>query len=243
MNIFSRIIEFFSGGFSRIVSVLFGRGRWMLIVNGLKVTLLLSFFSVIIGTVIGTVVALIKVAYVNRPKSKVLKALNTVATLYVNVVRGTPTVVQLLIMNFVVFASSSNMILIAVLTFGINSGAYVSEVMRAGINAVDYGQTEAGRSLGLSEYDTMKEIVLPQAIKNILPALGNEFITLIKETSIAGYIALQDLTKAGDLIRFATYEAFIPLITVALIYLVIVLGLTKLVSMLERRLAKSDNRR
>jgi His/Glu/Gln/Arg/opine family amino acid ABC transporter permease subunit len=215
----------------------------MLIVNGLKVTLLLSFFSVIIGTVIGTVVALIKVAYVNRPKSKVLKALNTVATLYVNVVRGTPTVVQLLIMNFVVFASSSNMILIAVLTFGINSGAYVSEVMRAGINAVDYGQTEAGRSLGLSEYDTMKEIVLPQAIKNILPALGNEFITLIKETSIAGYIALQDLTKAGDLIRFATYEAFIPLITVALIYLVIVLGLTKLVSMLERRLAKSDNRR
>ena len=115
--------------------------------------------------------------------------------------------------------------------------------MRAGINAVDYGQTEAGRSLGLSEYDTMKEIVLPQAVKNILPALGNEFITLIKETSIAGYIALQDLTKAGDLIRFATYEAFIPLITVALIYLVIVLGLTKLVSMLERRLAKSDNRR
>ena len=197
----------------------------------------------LIGTAIGTLVALVKVAYVNRPKSKLLKVLNTIATLYVNIVRGTPTVVQLLIMNFVVFASSSNMILIAVLTFGINSGAYVSEVMRAGINGVDYGQTEAGRSLGLSEYDTMKEIVLPQAIKNILPALGNEFITLIKETSIAGYIALQDLTKAGDLIRFATYEAFIPLITVALIYLVIVLGLTKLVSILERRLAKSDNRR
>ena len=122
------------------------------------------------------------------------------------------------------------------------SYAYVSEIMRAGINAVDYGQTEAGRSLGLSYFETMKSIILPQAIKNILPALGNEFIVLLKETSIAGYISIQDLTKAGDLIRFATFEAFIPLITVAVIYLIMVLGLSKLLSMLERRLSKSDNR-
>ncbi len=226
----------------RVVDILFTGNRYMMLLNGLKLTVILSLCSVIIGIVLGTIVAVVKVSHQNRPRNIVLRVLNVIVTVYVQVIRGTPTVVQLLIMNFVVFASSRNPVAVAILCFGINSGAYVSEIMRAGINAVDYGQTEAGRSLGLSYFETMKSIILPQAIKNILPALGNEFIVLLKETSIAGYISIQDLTKAGDLIRFATFEAFIPLITVAVIYLIMVLGLSKLLSMLERRLSKSDNR-
>ena len=226
----------------RVVDILFTGNRYMMLLNGLKLTVILSLCSVIIGIALGTIVAVVKVSHQNRPRNIVLKVLNVIVTVYVQVIRGTPTVVQLLIMNFVVFASSRNPVAVAILCFGINSGAYVSEIMRAGINAVDYGQTEAGRSLGLSYFETMKSIILPQAIKNILPALGNEFIVLLKETSIAGYISIQDLTKAGDLIRFATFEAFIPLITVAVIYLIMVLGLSKLLSMLERRLSKSDNR-
>ena len=226
----------------RVIDVLFTDGRHIMLLNGLRLTVIISLCSVIIGIVLGTIVAVVKVAHQNYQKSVALKILNMIVTVYVQVIRGTPTVVQLLIMNFVIFASSRNPVVVAILCFGINSGAYVSEIMRAGINAVDYGQTEAGRSLGLSAFETMKSIVLPQAVKNILPALGNEFIVLLKETSIAGYISIQDLTKAGDLIRFATFEAFIPLITVALIYLVMVLGLSKLLSIFERRLAKSDNR-
>ena len=226
----------------RVVDILFTGNRYMMLLNGLKLTVILSLCSVIIGIVLGTIVAVVKVSHQNRPRNIVLRVLNVIVTVYVQVIRGTPTVVQLLIMNFVVFASSRNPVAVAILCFGINSGAYVSEIMRAGINAVDYGQTEAGRSLGLSYFETMKSIILPQAIKNILPALGNEFIVLLKETSIAGYISIQDLTKAGDLIRFATFEAFIPLITVAVIYLIMVLGLSKLLSIFERRLAKSDNR-
>ena len=226
----------------RVIDVLFTDGRHIMLLNGLRLTVIISLCSVIIGIVLGTIVAVVKVAHQNYQKSVALKILNLIVTVYVQVIRGTPTVVQLLIMNFVIFASSRNPVVVAILCFGINSGAYVSEIMRAGINAVDYGQTEAGRSLGLSAFETMKSIVLPQAVKNILPALGNEFIVLLKETSIAGYISIQDLTKAGDLIRFATFEAFIPLITVALIYLVMVLGLSKLLSIFERRLAKSDNR-
>ena len=226
----------------RVVDILFTGNRYMMLLNGLRLTVIISLCSVIIGIALGTIVAVVKVSHQNRPRNIVLSVLNVIVTVYVQVIRGTPTVVQLLIMNFVVFASSRNPVAVAILCFGINSGAYVSEIMRAGINAVDYGQTEAGRSLGLSYFETMKSIILPQAIKNILPALGNEFIVLLKETSIAGYISIQDLTKAGDLIRFATFEAFIPLITVAVIYLIMVLGLSKLLSMLERRLSKSDNR-
>lgn len=230
----------------RVVDILFTGNRYMMLLNGLRLTVIISLCSVIIGIALGTIVAVVKVSHQNRPRNIVLRVLNVIlnviVTVYVQVIRGTPTVVQLLIMNFVVFASSRNPVAVAILCFGINSGAYVSEIMRAGINAVDYGQTEAGRSLGLSYFETMKSIILPQAIKNILPALGNEFIVLLKETSIAGYISIQDLTKAGDLIRFATFEAFIPLITVAVIYLIMVLGLSKLLSMLERRLSKSDNR-
>jgi len=236
------MIESIKTLFDRVVDILFTGNRYMMLLNGLKLTVILSLCSVIIGIALGTIVAVVKVSHQNRPRNIVLRVLNVIVTVYVQVIRGTPTVVQLLIMNFVVFASSRNPVAVAILCFGINSGAYVSEIMRAGINAVDYGQTEAGRSLGLSYFETMKSIILPQAIKNILPALGNEFIVLLKETSIAGYISIQDLTKAGDLIRFATFEAFIPLITVALIYLVMVLGLSKLLSIFERRLAKSDNR-
>ena len=236
------MIESIKNLIDRVVDILFTGNRYMMLLNGLKLTVILSLCSVIIGIVLGTIVAVVKVSHQNRPRNIVLRVLNVIVTVYVQVIRGTPTVVQLLIMNFVVFASSRNPVAVAILCFGINSGAYVSEIMRAGINAVDYGQTEAGRSLGLSYFETMKSIILPQAIKNILPALGNEFIVLLKETSIAGYISIQDLTKAGDLLRFATFEAFIPLITVAVIYLIMVLGLSKLLSMLERRLSKSDNR-
>ena len=236
------MIESIKNLIDRVVDILFTGNRYMMLLNGLKLTVILSLCSVIIGIALGTVVAVVKVSHQNRPRNIVLRVLNVIVTVYVQVIRGTPTVVQLLIMNFVVFASSRNPVAVAILCFGINSGAYVSEIMRAGINAVDYGQTEAGRSLGLSYFETMKSIILPQAIKNILPALGNEFIVLLKETSIAGYISIQDLTKAGDLLRFATFEAFIPLITVAVIYLIMVLGLSKLLSMLERRLSKSDNR-
>ena len=157
-------------------------------------------------------------------------------------IRGTPVVVQLLIIYFVIFGSSDiSKTLVAVMAFGLNSGAYVAEIFRSGIMSIDNGQFEAGRSLGFNYVQTMLHIIMPQAFKNVLPALGNEFIVLLKETSVSGYIALQDLTKAGDIIRSRTYDAFMPLIAVALIYLAMVLIFTKLVNMLERRLRSSDH--
>jgi len=216
--------------------------RWMLLVDGLKTTLIIAFFACLIGVALGTLVAIVKVCHAMNTKSKLWKALDFICNIYINLIRGTPVVVQLMIMYFVIFISVTNGTIVAIISFGINSGAYVAEIMRAGIMAVDKGQTEAGRSLGLSGAQTMQKIVLPQAVKNILPALANEFITLLKETSIAGYIAIQDLTKAGDRIRYATYDAFMPLIVVAAIYLVLVLGLTALVGKLEKKLAKSDGR-
>ncbi len=217
--------------------------RWTMLVDGLKTTLIIALFACLIGVALGTLVAIVKVSSAMNPRSKLWRILNFICNIYINIIRGTPVVVQLLIMYFVIFVSVTNATLIAIISFGVNSGAYVAEIMRAGIMAVDRGQTEAGRSLGLSGAQTMRTIVLPQAIKNILPALANEFITLLKETSIAGYIAIQDLTKAGDRIRYATYDAFMPLIMVAAIYLVIVLGLTYAVGRLEKYLSKSDNKR
>ncbi len=165
------------------------------------------------------------------------------ADIYVTVIRGTPVLVQLLIIYFVIFASVNiEKTLVAALAFGINSGAYVAEIVRAGVLAVDQGQMEAGRSLGLTYGITMRKIILPQAVKNVLPAMFNELITLLKETSVAGYIAVIDLTRAGDLIRSRTFDAVLPLLAVALIYLLIVMGLTVLMNMLERRLRRSDNR-
>lgn len=213
--------------------------RWRYIWEGLGVTLQVTFFAVIIGIVIGFMVALIRSTYDRTGK---LKILNAVSKLYLTVIRGTPVVVQLLIIYFVIFGSSDiSKVIVAVMAFGLNSGAYVAEIFRSGIMSIDSGQFEAGRSLGFNYVQTMRYIIMPQAFKNVLPALGNEFIVLLKETSVSGYIALQDLTKGGDIIRSRTYDAFMPLIAVALIYLVMVMIFTKLVSMLERRLRSSDH--
>ncbi len=195
-------------------------------------------FATLLGIVIGFVIAIIRSTHDRTGKFKVL---NFIAQIYLTVIRGTPVVVQLMIIYYIIFASVDiNKVIVAVLAFGINSGAYVAEICRAGIMSIDIGQLEAGRSIGFSYAQTMWYIILPQAFKNILPALGNEFIVLLKETSVSGYIALQDLTKGGDIIRSRTYDAFFPLIAVALIYLVMVMIFTKLVSMLERRLKQSE---
>ncbi len=213
--------------------------RWMYIVDGLKVTLLVTFFAVLIGIVIGFLVATVRSTY---DKTGKLKILNILCQIYLTVIRGTPVVVQLLIIYFVIFGNVNiDKIPVAIMAFGFNSGAYVAEIFRSGIMSIDGGQFEAGRSLGFNYVQTMRYIIMPQAFKNVLPALGNEFIVLLKETSVAGYIALQDLTKAGDIIRSRTYDAFMPLIAIALIYLAMVLIFTKLVNMLERRLRNSDH--
>lgn len=212
--------------------------RWIYLVNGLKTTLLITLLSVLMGMVLGFLVAIIRATYDKRKKFKVL---NAVAKVYLTIIRGTPVVVQLLVFYFVIFATVDiNKILVAVIAFGLNSGAYVAEIVRSGIMSIDNGQFEAGSSLGLSYPKTMIFIILPQAFKNVLPALANECIVLLKETSVAGYIAIEDLTKGGDIIRSDTYEAFLPLIAVALIYLVMVMILTSLVTRLERRLGKND---
>ena len=214
--------------------------RWHYLTNGLKTTLIITFFAVILGFVLGFLVAIVRSTHDKTGKMKILNALCRV---YLTVIRGTPMVVQLLITYFVIFGSVNiDKTLVAVLAFGVNSGAYVAEIVRSGIMSVDNGQFEAGRSLGLSYRQTMITIVLPQAFKTVLPALSNECKVLLKETSVAGYIAIQDLTKGGDIIRSQTFSAFMPLITVALIYLIMVVVLTHLVGKLERRLSQSDRR-
>ena len=213
--------------------------RWVYIVDGLKVTLEVTFLAVLIGIVLGLLVAIIRSTY---EKTHKLKILNFICQIYITVIRGTPTVVQLLISYFVVFASMDvSKVFVAVMAIGMNSGAYVAEIFRSGIMSIEEGQFEAGRSLGFNYVQTMRYIIMPQAFKNVLPALGNEFIVLLKETSVSGYIALQDLTKGGDIIRSRTYDAFMPLIAVALIYLVMVLIFSRLVALLERRLRNSDH--
>ena len=216
------------------------KDRYMYIVQGFGNTVAITLVAVIIGIILGTLVALVRITHQNNPKK--LRILNKICGLYLTVIRGTPGVVKLMIIYFVVFASSSmNPMVSAMLAFGLNSGAYVAEIVRGGIMAVDNGQFGAGRALGFNYFATMRHIILPQAFKNILPALGNEFIVLLKETSVAGYIGVADLTKGGDIITSNTYNAFLPLIAVALIYLVMVLGLQALVGKLERRLRKSDH--
>ena len=213
--------------------------RWKYITDGLKVTLEVTFLAVLIGILLGLFVAIVRSTY---DKTHKLKILNFICNIYITVIRGTPVVVQLLIIYFVVFASMDvSKVFVAVMAFGMNSGAYVAEIFRSGIMSIDQGQFEAGRSLGFNYAQTMVHIIMPQAFKNVLPALGNEFIVLLKETSVAGYIALQDLTKGGDIIRSRTYDAFMPLIAVALLYLVMVLIFTKLVALLDRRMRNSDH--
>ena len=208
--------------------------RFEYILEGLLNTLLISFLAVVIGVLIGVVIALIR-SY--HDKSGKLKVADWICRTYVNLIRGTPVILQLMIIYYVIFETVDiNIVLVGVLAFGINSGAYVAEIIRAGINSVPGGQMEAGLSLGLTYGQTMRHIILPQAVKNILPALCNEFITLIKETSVGAYIGIVELTKASDIIASRTYDYFFPLIIIAVIYLILTLGLTKLVGILERKL-------
>lgn len=211
--------------------------RYMYLVEGLGTTFTITIFAALIGIVLGFLVAIIRST---ADKTGKLKILDAVCKAYLTIIRGTPAMIQLLIMFYVVFVSSNNKVFVAVMTFGINSGAYVAEIVRSGIMSVDNGQMEAGRSLGFNYTQTMWYVIMPQAFKNVLPALVNEFIVLLKETSICGYIGLMDLTRGGDIIRSRTYEAFFPLIAVAIIYLVIVMLLTAFVNRLERRLRASE---
>lgn len=212
--------------------------RYLWLLDGLKTTLIITVFAVIVGLIIGFLVAIIRSAH---DKSGSFKILNAICRVYLTVIRGTPTMIQLLIMNFVIFgAVSINKIIVGGLAFGINSGAYVAEIVRSGIMSIDQGQFEAGRSLGFNYVQTMRLIILPQAFKNVLPALGNEMIVLLKETSISGYVGTMDLTKGGDIIRSTTYEAYLPLFGVAAIYLVIVMLMTAGVNRLERKLRTNE---
>jgi arginine/lysine/histidine transport system permease protein len=222
----------------RIYTNLIAKSRYMYIVTGFGNTMLITLCAGLIGVVIGLIISIAKVT---KKKTVFGKAAEFLANCYLTIIRGTPSLVQLLIIYFVIFATVDiSKELVAIIAFGVNSGAYVAEIIRSGILAVDRGQLEAGRSLGLNYGKSMRFIILPQAIKNILPALGNEFISLLKETAVAGYIGLQDLTKAGDIILSQTYDAFTPLILVAIIYLCVVMLMTWGLRKLERRLRRSD---
>ena len=214
-------------------------GHYKMVLEGLGNTVKITIGALIIGVLIGLVIALVKYL---AEDTKALKPLAWICDLYVTVIRGIPVTVLLLIFYYVILISCTDGILVATITFGINSGAYMAELIRSGINAVDRGQMEAGRSLGLSKLQTMRRIILPQAVRYVLPAVGNEFIALLKETSVAGYVAVVDLTRAGNLVRNNTHDMFNPLMLVAVTYLIMVVILTKVLGMLERRLAKSDKR-
>lgn len=239
MNFFEKLARDFHQNFIE-------DNRWHYLVRGLGTTMLITSLALLLGLVLGFVIAIVRSTHDKVCTKKgghvFLRFGNVLSKIYLTVIRGTPTTVQLLIIYFVIFAKSNNKVLCAVLAFGINSGAYIAEIIRSGIMSIDNGQTEAGRSLGLNFRRTMMFIILPQALKNVLPALGNEFIVLLKETSISGYVSLMDITRAGYIIQGQTYSPFMPLIAVALIYLVIVMGLSKLLTLLERRLAKNDKR-
>lgn len=212
--------------------------RWKYLLTGLENTLLITIFALLLGVFIGFLVAIIRASH---DKNGSFKFLNAVCRIYLTVIRGTPTMIQVMITYYIIFASVNvSKIVVAVMAFGINSGAYVAEIVRSGIMSIDPGQFEAGRSLGFNYGQTMRLIVMPQAFKNVLPALGNEMIVLLKETSISGYVGTMDLTKGGDIIRSTTYEPFLPLFGVAAIYLVIVMLLTAGVNRLERRLRTSE---
>ena len=211
--------------------------RYMILLDGFEKTIIITLGALLIGVIIGTIVAIIKVFAAQNSK---MKFLDVLCNIYLTVIRGTPVVVQLLISFFIIFVSAKDGTWVAMITFGINSGAYVAETIRSGIMAIDKGQMEAGRSLGFSNIQTMWLIILPQAFKNILPAIGNEMIALLKETSVAGYVAVVDLTKAGNQIKNTTYDQINPILLVAIVYLAVVMLLTKLLSILERRLRNSE---
>ena len=236
MNIFTAIGQFFTNWGAKLASTFLEDDRYMMLVEGLGNTAVITLGALCIGVVIGALVAIIKYCGEGVPA---LKPLCTLCDIYTTVIRGIPVVVVLLIFYFV-FMQSADGITVGIVTFGINSGAYMAELMRSGIGAVDAGQMEAGRSLGMSRLQTTVHVILPQAMKNILPAIGNEMIALLKETAVAGYVAVQALTRAGNLIRNNTFDAFNPLMVVALTYLAIVVALTRLLAVLEKRLHKGD---
>ena len=222
--------------------------RWHYLTSGLGNTLRITAVAVLLGILIGTLVAIIRSTWDKNNESMhngagkaCFRILNSICKIYLTIIRGTPVVVQLMISYYIIFASSNNGVLVAMLAFGINSGAYVAEIIRSGIMSIDNGQFEAGRSLGFSFVQTMWFIIVPQALKNVLPALANEFIVLLKETSVAGYVAVMDLTKGADIIRGRTYSPFMPLLAVAAIYLILVVFFTWLVGKLERRLRNSEH--
>lgn len=225
------------------------KDRYLQMIKGLLNTFKITAGALAVGVIIGVIVAAVRTSYDKNKESLVLNKgityyalsiINSVCKLYLTIIRGTPVVVQLMISYFIIFANARDGIPVAIFAFGINSGAYVAEIFRAGIMSIDNGQFEAGRSLGFNYLQTMKNIIIPQMFKAVLPTLCNEFIALLKETSVAGYVGVVDITKAGNTIAGRTYNYFVPLLTVALIYLIMVMILTKLVGRLERRLRKSD---
>ena len=237
MEALQSIGQFFARWLAQLETTFVEKQRYLLLVDGLKNTLIITAGALVIGVVIGSLVAMIK--YCGQD-SRLLRPLCWLCNVYTTVIRGVPVVVQLLIFYFLILKSSDGLV-VGIVTFGINSGAYVAELVRSGIAAVDPGQMEAGRSLGLSRLQSAWHIVLPQAMKN-MPAIGNEMIALLKETAVAGYVAVQDLTRAGNLIRNNTYDSFNPLMLMAVVYLVLVIGMTQLLGLLERRLRRSDKR-
>ena len=211
--------------------------RYKYIISGLGNTIVMALFAVIIGLIFGLLIALIRNNYENNKR---LPLLNTLCKGYVAIIRGTPVLLQLMIIYYVIFASVNiNVVLVGMIAFGLNSAAYVSEIIRAGLDSIDKGQMDGGRALGFNYHETMRYIILPQALKNVMPALCNEFITLLKETSVAGYIGIIELTKAGDIIASRTYDYFFPLIVIALIYLALTYFLSKLVNLLERKIGNA----
>ena len=249
MNVWNSIVSYFSDFAAEFQRVMIDGERYKFILTGLQNTFVITFGALAIGVVIGIVVAAIRASYdKNRETMKIrggfgyglMSVLNAICKFYLTVARGTPVVVQLMISYFIIFAAADDGVPVAIFAFGINSGAYVAEIFRGGIMSVDNGQFEAGRSLGLNYFQTMWYIVVPQMFKTVLPTLCNEFIALLKETSVAGYVGVIDLTKAGNTIAGRTFSYFIPLISVAVIYLVLVIILSWLVGILERRLRKSE---
>ena len=244
---FSAIAEWFSGVKAEFVLNFITKNRWKMMLTGLENTLLITFVAGMMGIAIGVVVAIIRSTWDKNQEAMrpgvgkfMFRVVNGIAKVYLTVIRGTPLVLQLLIMYFIIFASSRNDMMIAILAFGINSGAYVAEIFRSGIMSISKGQFEAGRSLGFNYVQTMIYIITPQMIKNVLPTLLNEFIALLKETSVAGYVTVMDLTYAASRIRASTYSPFMPLVGSAAIYLALVMFFTWLVGLLERRLRKSE---
>ena len=231
-------MQFFVQFYTKFVDIFITRGMYKMVLSGLKNTAIITLGALLIGVAIGMIIAVIKYF---AEDSNALKPLGWLCDLYTTVVRGIPVVVLLMIFYYIILVSA-NGITVAIIAFGINSGAYMAELIRSGINAVNKGQMEAGRSLGLSKMQTMRKIILPQAVRYILPAIGNEMIALVKETSVSGYVAVVDVTRAIFLIRNNTYESVVTLTLLAAIYLIIVIVLTRLLKLMERRLSTNDKR-